>query len=209
MLETLKLNKNRLYTQAVFLCALIIMSGCSKQPLPLEYFSNHNDTAHNFHICHFYGCSRQSSVSLTDADWETITAPLKQSPGSALQERQNIAQAIALMEAVVGEKTGTAKDQPGATMRGHGPYQLDCIDETVNTSLYLRFFDEKGLIKHHTITTPARRGAFIDGAWPHNTAVITDNETGAQYAIDSWYGKNGDPPDIVPLQKWLDGWKPS
>ena len=94
-------------------------------------------------------------------------------------------------------------------MRGHGPYQLDCIDETVNTSLYLRFFDEKGLLKFHTIATPARRGMFIDGSWPHNTAVVTDNKTGAQYAIDSWYGNNGDLPDIVPLQEWLDGWKPS
>jgi hypothetical protein len=53
----------------------------------------------------------------------------------------------------------------------------------------------------------AWRGNFVDG-WPHNTAVLIENGTGASYAVDSWFFANGVEPAIVPLDEWKAGWRP-
>ncbi len=198
---------NRPFLWAVFLCLVLLISGCSKKPLKLEYFAKAQDNPNSFYICRAYGCRERSEVQLTDEEWSVVEARFSDVQDAA-EERRVIADSVAAMETLVGQKTGTSKDRAAATMRGHGPFQMDCIDETVNTSLYLQFFGAKGLMQFHEIMIPARRGAFIDGAWPHNTAVIMDLETQEKYAIDSWYGKNGDAADVVPLQEWLDGWRP-
>lgn len=147
-------------------------------------------------------------MKLSKAEWAEITAPLAGKPSSAAREREQIALAVSRAEIAVGSHAGTANDEAGAHMGGQAPGQLDCVDEAINTSKYLTFFAQDNLLDYHCVMPPARRGDFIDGMWPHNTGVVKDNETGAQYAIDSWYGKNGDLPDVVPLQEWLDGWKP-
>jgi hypothetical protein len=112
------------------------------------------------------------------------------------------------MEQITGKKTGTDRDIAGAKFFKYDENQLDCIDEAVNTSLYLGFFEQDGLLKWHGVDGPARRGQFIDGAWPHNTAVVKEKKTGKQYAIDSWFSANGEEPDIVPLELWMNGWRP-
>lgn len=147
-------------------------------------------------------------VHLTGEEWKTVIAPFEKKAFNAQEERERIAHAIANMEQVVGEKSGTYRDKAGATIRGHGFYQLDCIDETANTNKYLKFFKGQNLIRFHDISGPARRGTFIDGAWPHNTAVVTQTSNGQSYAIDSWFHENGKPPTIIPLDEWLEGWTP-
>jgi hypothetical protein len=48
----------------------------------------------------------------------------------------------------------------------------------------------------------------LDGMYPHNTAVMVDEETGARYALDSYFGDNGAPAAAVPLDLWLADWHP-
>jgi hypothetical protein len=168
-----------------------------------------NQSPEEFLICRGYGCWRISKVHLSAEEWKLVQAPLTQKADTPEEERQHIAKAIAAMERVVGGKTGTDIDAGGATVLGHGPYQMDCIDEAVNTSLYLKFFEREELLKWHEVGDPARRGHLIDGTWPHNTAVVSENETSDMYAIDSWFFANGEEPSIVPLQDWHDGWRPA
>lgn len=184
------------------------LAGCAETPIKLEYFAHPEEAPDSFHICRGYGCRNTSHVNLTDDDWSTVSQDFA-SVRSAEDEREAVAIGVASMERIVGDKAGTDRDVAGATIRGHGPYQMDCIDETINTSLYIQFFADKGWLRFHEITAPARRGAFIDGEWPHNTAVIRDNATHTYYAIDSWYGANGQKADVVLLDEWLAGWSPS
>ena len=45
------------------------------------------------------------------------------------------------------------------------------------------------------------RGFFLDGRYPHATAVIGD-ASGVKWAVDSWYEPAGGAPDIMPLREW-------
>ncbi len=50
---------------------------------------------------------------------------------------------------------------------------MDCIDESINTTLYLTMFQKFGLLREHQVEDRATRGWFI-GGWPHTTAVISE-----------------------------------
>ena len=203
-------SKNRSFIRAVFLCLILILPGCAKVPLDLRQFAppHEENVQKGFYVCRAYGCYIQTPTKLNEQEWASVKTILQQKTDTAEQERIHLGQAIARIEKITGQKIGTHRDVGGATMRGHGPYQLDCIDEAINTSKYLDFIAQENLLKFHDIGKPARRGTFIDGAWPHNTAVIIERESGAGYAIDSWFFDNGQPPAIVPLELWLDGWEP-
>jgi hypothetical protein len=87
--------------------------------------------------------------------------------------------------------------------------QHDCVDESLNTTIYLTLLEQKGLLRHHNVEDPTVRLPIIhSGRWPHQTAVISEIETSKFYAVDSWFHDNGAKAEIVPLRKWKDGWKP-
>ena len=58
------------------------------------------------------------------------------------------------------------------------------------------------LLRWHQVSAPARRGYFVDGRWPHNSATIADIANRQLYAVDSWPGANGEPPEIKPVAVW-------
>ena len=109
---------------------------------------------------------------------------------------------------MVGKKTGTDRDKSGTFAHLGEEGQLDCIDESINTSFYMIMMFNDGLIRSHTVEDRAHRGFFFRG-WPHSSAVIRDTNTQEYFAVDSWFLDNGEPPHIIPLQKWRDGWKPA
>ncbi|MGD8742597.1 MAG: hypothetical protein PVH46_04175 [Granulosicoccaceae bacterium] len=111
------------------------------------------------------------------------------------------------MEQIIGEKTGTDIDRAGTFEHLGEEGQLDCIDESTNTTFYLMMLVNDGLIRWHSVEDRSSRGFFLRG-WPHTTAVIRDRHSDTQYAVDSWFLDNGKPPYIIPLEKWEDGWEP-
>lgn len=164
-------------------------------------------TPERFSVCSGYGCAFQSKTRLSAEEWGLVRRKFSRIE-SAAQERETIAAAVAMLEDMTGRKTGTHRDKARATVFGHDRYQMDCVDEAINTSLYLDFIENDGILKWHEVSTPLRRGHFIDGSWPHNTATIREKKSGQVYVVDSWYGKNGDPPAIIPSEIWLSGWRP-
>jgi hypothetical protein len=189
--------------------AALFLAGCSTSPAigMLRKYGNGASLA-SFTVCSNYGCSREHKVALTPEEWATVTAAFMPQARDAVEEREQIRRAIARIETIVGPKTGTEKDAPGAAIINflrNG--QMDCIDEAYNTSLYLTFLANERLFAWHDVGTPAKRGLVID-RWFHNTATIVEHGTGAPYTVDSWFGPNGAMPDVVPLQAWLDGWSP-
>lgn len=162
-------------------------------------------------ICHGNGCLNLGYVSLTARQWQELTGLFHPLSSTAEEERERLRRAVALMERFVGAVTGTWQDKGGTFNGGEG--QMDCIDESINTSLYLTMFHKFGLMRHHRVVDRATRGWFL-GGWPHTTAVIletTETERNGRkklWAVDSWFLENGEPPFILPLELWKSGWEP-
>ncbi len=166
-------------------------------------------TPGNIRHCHGYGCRKISNVPFTKADMTPVKALFRPTSKTPEQERRRIAKAIALFEKKIGPRAGTANDVRG-TFRKTGDHQLDCVDESTNTTTYLSLLENAGLLKFHTLKGPTMRVPIIHaGRWPHQTAVIEETGTKTLYAVDSWFRDNGAPADIIGLKEWKQGWKPT
>ena len=164
-------------------------------------------TYNHFSICYEHTCQQVVTRSLSQQEWLEITVPLSAPLPTAGAERAAIAVTVGNMETAVGQLTGTGQDK-GGNLAGFGlPGQMDCIDESTNTTTYLRMLVDNGLLKHHTVLDRATRFGLFAGA-PHTTAVIRETGTGQRFAVDSWFFDNGHAPAIITLRQWKSGWEP-
>jgi len=161
----------------------------------------------NFSVCHGGTCTKVSQVALDESQWARIAAVFAASAGDAQEERARIAEAISRFETVVGVITDTSDDRPENQLGKAWWSQMDCIDESTNTTTYLRMLAKAGFLRWHRVEARVTRGFFIFG-WPHTTAVVSEVKTGARWVVDSWFFENGRPPVIVPLELWKTGWRP-
>lgn len=163
-------------------------------------------------MCSGGGCADIKHVSLTQEEWQKVAVifihqneQTNQSP--AVLEREEISKAVGMMEEIVGAKTGTSTDRAGTFDNSSYPGQLDCNDEAINTTTYMRLMLQNGLIKLHAIEDMRTRNFFFTG-WPHTTAVIHEIVTGKRFAVDSWFYDNGVPATIIPFEQWKSGYVP-
>ncbi|MBA3695352.1 MAG: hypothetical protein H0W85_00955 [Methylotenera sp.] len=174
-------------------------------------------TLDGFDICSGGGCVEIKRVSLTPEEWQKIvfifnadlSAPNAEQPSTpeAVQERKRIALAVGKLEELVGVKAGTSTDRAGTFDNSSYPGQLDCNDEAINTTTYIRLMYQYGLIKLHEVEDMRTRNFFFTG-WPHTTAVIQEIATGHRFAVDSWFYDNGVPATILPFEQWKSGYVP-
>jgi len=188
----------RLITLAciISLCACTSTSGYL-----LTFYANDRASPDNFEVCHGYSCRYKVDVALPEPLWRQVRGIFEESTNAA-QERKQIALAVSLLEKEAGNISGIENDLPKSVKTKDTYGQQDCIDETVNTTTYLRMLQADKLLRWHQVSTPARRGYFVDGRWPHNSATIEDITRGQLYAVDSWPGANGEPPEIKPVAIW-------
>lgn len=166
-----------------------------------------NPQLSNFTVCHGNTCRYISKVSLSNDEWRPIKELFDRTANGPEEEREQIGQAIALLETIVGEKTGTSNDK-AENMEGFGENgQMDCVDESTNTSVYLTLLQNAGLLQWHVVDHRVSRGV-LSLKPPHFTAVVREKQNNERYAVDSWFLKNGESPYIVPLSSWKKGWKP-
>ena len=198
----------------LWLAALcLFLAGCvtTSAPDKISYLQRQKialPEAQKFEHCRGYGCKFKDKAEFTPEEWYGIAALFKSKRATAADERKQISTAIGVMETMAGKKLGTAEDV-GGTFAKLGNYQLDCVDESTNTTSYLMLLKQSGFLKHHTIGAPEVRLPIIDsGLWPHQTAVIVEIESGTAYAVDSWFRDNGTPADVVTVVEWKDGWSP-
>lgn len=158
-------------------------------------------------ICQSGGCARVTSLELNHSDWTPLDALFLQPALTATEERVKIAKAIGILEDIIGRKAGTYSDRAGTFGNSAYSGQLDCNDEAINTTTYLRMLQQAGYIVFHTIRDLRRRNFFLDG-WPHTTAVIREADTGQRYAVDSWFYDNGHPATIIPFKLWKSNYFP-
>ena len=149
--------------------------------------------------CYDFGCKSTRSVEFSQAEWARIRNVFNPPALSAWLEKQQIRQAIALMEQYSGAKTGTYQDKAGNYGGEDLPFQQDCIDESTNTYQYLLALEHRALLNWHQVAEKKRRIVWFATHW---SAVIRENATQQLYAVDSWYRDNGEPPYIQRLEDW-------
>lgn len=202
-------NRNRLIAVA----AALVLAGCAgaaktdvgDTDLDVVRAVDRSATPLAFTVCHGYGCWQRSAVGMTGPEWRSIQSIFESPAPDAEIERRLIAEAIARFERIVGPKTGTDADRPRAPFNLADLSQLDCVDESINTSTYLAMLHQAGFLRWHEPASPARRGSLLT-LDIHFTATIRDMRGGAYYAVDSWFFANGDLPAVVRLDDWRAGW---
>lgn len=189
----------------VFVIGATLALNCHADTFVREDIITDPDPA-QFNICYDHGCASLAWVKLSAEQWQRVRAVFAQPADTPFAERGQIRIAIALFEAIVGAMTGTASDK-GGTWAGFGlPGQMDCIDESTNTTIYLRMLQKHGLLRWHSVADRSTRWSLF--SWPHTTAVIEERASLRRWAVDSWFLDNGEPPFVLPLETWREGWKP-
>lgn len=197
--------------------AAMLLVGCASQPVPQEFASaeepevaaavDREAVPQAFAICRGYGCGQRDLVGLDTSAQGELRALFEPPPRDAAAERAAVARAVGFLEEVTGRALGTWADKPRTPMSLGDPTQLDCVDESINTSTALHLLRREGLLRWHVPAHPARRYAFL-GFGVHYTAVLVERDSGQVYAVDSWFHANGVPAEVVALERWRQGWAP-
>jgi len=177
-------------------------------------------------VCHNFGCTMQSPLSLTRERFTGVMAVFEPVPSDAKEERARIRTAIAEFERLAGEDLPTYRDKglnPNSTgadtpqvpahenvvtlvpLRHYASIegQMDCIDESTNTTTYLRLLEKFGLLTFHRVKERTlRTPGFFRQHW---AATIEEIDGGDAYAVDSWFLDNGEPPYVQRLAAWKSG----
>jgi hypothetical protein len=191
------------------LLLVVLLAGCAAQGgAPHADLRKYGLTDHpvpaSFEVCDRFGCRGRKPVRLSGAQWGDVVRPFSSPPATPEEERRLLGEAVALLERMAGEQTGSDVDVARNVQAGPG--QLDCVAESVNTSIFLLLLEDHGLLRHHRVAAPVRRGVLI--FFPHHAAMVTETASGREFVVDSWFRDNGRPPYFVPLEDWKGGWEP-
>jgi hypothetical protein len=174
-----------------------------------EYFRSFAKPASiltDFYACYGYGCKYTTRVSLSDEEWRSVRAILEPASSDPRSERRRAASAVARLEQLAGQRTGTFIHQRREGSWGD-PTQLDCIDEAINTWTYLTMLDHDGLLKYHSVGVLAHGGTVMDFD-VRNTATLVAKADGGRFAIDPTLVDEGESPPVFPLANWMATWPP-
>jgi hypothetical protein len=165
-------------------------------------------TLNQFEVCQGGGCAQFNQLAISEIEWKSVAQLFKPKAANSADERMQIAKAIGMLEQIVGAKNGTLDDRAGTFDNAAYKGQLDCNDEAINTTTYMRLLKINGLMQFHEVEDTRTRNFFFTG-WPHTTAVMRDIKTGARFAVDSWFYDNGHAATIVPFAQWKANFQPA
>ena len=154
-------------------------------------------------VCMNFSCRDKQIIAISTKEWNSVADWLRQPVSDAEGERLNIKKAIGWMEVVVGRHTPTHRDIGGdlSDLDAEFPGQLDCIDESLNTTTYLKLFEQNDLLEYHKVVDRAYRRAIFDQHWAGQIEVL---DSGERWVVDSWFQNNGHLPYIQKNAEWED-----
>ncbi len=178
--------------------ATLLMSAHSVVPFTAQATSNNV-----IKVCSGYGCVISDTFTFTDADNTDLKVSMSNPDGTAAGERAAVALTIGLMERKARAKLRYRPDVRKAYIKNSSKRgQMDCVDESLNTTAYLKHLQALGLLKFHRPKKHyALRGFILDGRYPHKSAVMTD-ASGTRWTVDSWYGDDGQPAQVMKHAEW-------
>src|SRR5207249_171461 len=136
----------------------LFISGCS---VILEAYGEPNPDPQHLRLCHGYACRFVTPVGLAPEEWRAVSVRFRPPAPSAAAERQQIGLAVAQLTISAGRHAGIAVRQRLELINRNDPSQLDCVDETVNTTTYLMLLSRAGLLRWHRVGAPAHRGTLV------------------------------------------------
>jgi len=159
------------------------------------------DAPRDIPVCYDFGCSTRTLIALTDEEWKMMGTWFDPVPPTPAAEREQIRKAVGWMEILVGQRTPTHLDKAlDRLIPSDSPGQMDCIDESLNTTTYLKLFERAGWLHHHRVIDRAYRAALLDQHW---SAQIEETNGGDRYVVDSWFADNGYMPFVQPTREWM------
>ncbi len=156
-------------------------------------------------VCFDFGCKTRDTVSLSLTQWAKVGDIFLPEATTPQQEREQIGTAVGAMETLIGLYTPTHNDLafglPKDDTTAYLPGQLDCIDEAVNTTTYLRLFEQSGFLKHHAVIEQSYRRSFFIQHW---AGQLQERISQKRWSVDAWFHPNGHPPIIQETESWQD-----
>ena len=104
------------------------------------------------------------------------------------------------MEVLVG-RHGPGREDRGLDLQNieRTIGQMDCIDESINTTTYLKLFEDYNLLRWHRVVDRIQRRGIVDAHW---AGQIEEIITGDRYVVDSWFHDNGMLPNVQQTEEW-------
>lgn len=174
-------------------------------PILLMFLSLPSGAADEVIVCYNYGCAAIDTVEL-DSNVLNAARRLLLRAKDAVGEREAISLSVGLFETAAGQQTPTWADKGGNIDDDGVDGRMDCIDESTNTTNYLRLLENKRWLRFHRVLTSVMRAPmWVNDHW---TARIVEMQTGSEFAVDSWFFDNGQPAFVAPLEEWRKGARP-
>ena len=193
-----------------FLAALLGVSAAKAVEMSAEVSNLYSSvsiyppSATSMTVCYGFVCRRREILDFTAGDRSAITQIMAAGRASAAAERAAVQKVVVWFDRRVGPILGTNKRVAKADFRYFDDkHNYDCWDTTRNTTSLLLVLREWGLLKHHAIGDPHYRGNTLVLQTPHNTAVLVDRATRAEWVVDLWPRGYLQPPDVMPVEKWV------
>ncbi len=191
---------NSKFRFALAAAGLAALSGCSQTTGQTSTFAS---PAATLKVCSGYGCVISEKFQPSEPEIAEIRSIMASGVSDAQSERTAIKRAIGYFERVARKHLRYRPDIEKAYQKNIGKRgQMDCVDESLNTTGYLAFMQARGMLQHHKVRSRyAERGLLVDGRYPHKSAVIID-QGGTSWTVDSWYHADGVEPQIMRLSAW-------
>jgi len=180
--------------------ATLTLSACTASTQSSSTFATPSAT---LKVCSGYSCTIVERFQPTETEIAEIEVIMSFGVGSPEAERDALKKAIGYFERTARKHLKYRPDVEKAYQKNIGKRgQMDCVDESLNTTGYLQFMESRNLLTHHRVRKRyAERGLLVDGRYPHKSAVVLDG-SGTAWAVDSWYHKDGVEPQIMKLSAW-------
>ncbi len=152
-------------------------------------------------VCYNFGCRTRKTIRITSEEWEQVrdwfTSPVR----NAAQERDRLQHAVGWLEVIAGRYTPIHRDKGQNNFEGSSVGQMDCIDESTNTTTYLKLLERHGLLRFHRVSERAYRRTVWDQHW---AGQIEELATGERWVVDSWFQDYGMLPYLQRAAQWED-----
>jgi hypothetical protein len=154
-------------------------------------------------VCFNYGCSSAATVRFEPAVLGEVKR-LFAGIASAQAEREAVARAMGTLYFQAALQTPTWRDRGGNIDDDGVEGKMDCIDHSLNTTVYLALLERSGWLRFHTVADRVQRGRLLAVHWG---AQLSEPD-GTRWIVDTWFLDPGEDAVIYPLDQWLAGARP-
>lgn len=153
-------------------------------------------------VCYNWSCGTVSRLQFSAAELAQVQSAMQRCSGEDLHRRlQRIRIGIWRLQLLAQRYIpALANDRAVNDKEYDVEGRTDCVDNSTNTTTYLSILADLGAIPGWKVGKPAVRNLFTKDV--HWTATLTDEASGDQWSVDTWFYPNGNPPLVSPLPDW-------